>query len=390
MKTIKSMIKYKIKTGMIKRDLIRKSLIALMIVSGPQVLLPQDNISDPPSGFDSYKADIAHGKTEVVSYYSSTVGINRQTRIYLPPEYTPDSSYNVLYLLHGIGGDINEWYNFGVPHHILDYLYSGDRIAPMVLVLPNGRAMVDDSPGSDIFAPDKIEGFANFEFELIKDLIPFIDTNYSIKPDREARAIGGLSMGGGQALNFGLAHLDTFAWVGAFSAAPNTKAAADLIPNLSEDTAKISALWISCGSTDGLLYISQNTHDFMVQNNIDHYYLIESGKGHEWAVWKSGLYHFAQRIFGRVPEIDTASTGISQYQSDTGFKIFYNPLYQTITLSGGYDIKKLSIYDINGRLELSCSNMSNNTLNIDQLSNGVYLVNLYDGIRNIHGKIVKF
>jgi enterochelin esterase-like enzyme len=385
------MIKYKLKTGGIKWDFIRKSLIVLMIVSNQQVLFPQDNIASPPSGFDSYKANIAHGKTEVVSYYSSTVGIDRQTRIYLPPGYTPDSTYNVLYLLHGIGGDINEWYNYGVPHYILDNLYAGDKIAPMIVVLPNGRAMVDDSPGSDIFAPDKVEGFANFEFELIKDLIPFIDTTYSVKPGQKARAIAGLSMGGGQALNFGLAHLDTFAWVGAFSAAPNTKPAASLIPDLSEDTAKISALWISCGSADGLLYISQNTHDFMAQNNIDHYYLIESGKGHEWSVWKSGLYHFAQRIFGCVPEVDTTSLVIlKKYQSDFGFKISYNPSYQTITFSGNYDIKKLSIYDINGRLELSYSNISNNTLNIDQLSNGVYLVNLYDGKRNIHGKIVKF
>ncbi len=257
--------------------------------------------SSPPLGFDSYKTSIAHGKTEVVSYYSSTVGVNRQTRIYLPPGYNTDSTYNVLYLLHGIGGDINAWYNYGVPHYILDNLYATGKIAPMVVVLPNGRAMTDDSPGSDIFAPDKVAGFANFEFELIKDLIPFIDTTYAVKPVREARAIAGLSMGGGQALNFGLAHLDTFAWIGAFSPAPNTKDAVSLIPDLSKDTTKISSLWISCGSDDGLLWVSQNTHNFMVQNNIDHYYLIEPGKGHEWSVWKSGLYHFVQRVFGGVP-----------------------------------------------------------------------------------------
>jgi enterochelin esterase-like enzyme len=364
---------------------------SLIIISNLQVLFSQDNIAPPPSGFDSYKSNIAHGETMVVSYYSSTVGVNRQTRIYFPPGYAKDSTYNVLYLLHGIGGDINEWYNYGVPHNILDNLYADGKIDPMIVVLPNGRAMVDDSPGSDIFAPDKVEGFANFEFELIKDLVPFIDTAYPVKPEREARAIAGLSMGGGQALNFGLAQLDTFSWIGAFSAAPNTKAAASLIPNLSEDTAKISALWISCGSADGLLYISQNTHDFLAQNNIDHYYLIESGKGHEWSVWKSGLYHFAQRIFGRVPEADTASTDIlKKYHSDIESRLFYNPLCQTITFFGINYIKELGIYNINGRLELSYSNISNNALNIAQLSNGVYLVNLYDGKRNIHGKIVKF
>ena len=380
---------YKTNTRMIKRDFIIQSFITLMIIIDSQVLLSQDNIAPPPSGFDSYKANIAHGISDVVSYYSSTVGVNRQTRIYLSPGYTADSTYNVLYLLHGIGGDINEWYNNGTPYYILDNLYAEGRIAPMIVVLPNGRAMVDDSPGSDIFAPDKVAGFANFEFELIKDLIPFIDTTYAVKPGREARAIAGLSMGGGQALNFGLANLDTFAWVGAFSPAPNTKNAASLIPDLSEDTAKISALWISCGSADSLLYISQNTQDFMVQNNIDHYYLIETGKGHDWSVWKPGLYHFAQRIFGQVPEADNPDTGLSPY-GDAAFSMSYNPADQAIVSFGNTGIKKVNIYDINGRLIQSDSNVRNERLNIAHLSNSVYLVVISDGKSKFYGKLVKF
>jgi enterochelin esterase-like enzyme len=379
----------KLITGMTKRDFIIRSLVGLLLVTNSQVMLPQDNIAPPPAGFDSYNAGIAHGINDVVSYYSSTVGVNRSTRIYLPPGYTPDSTYNVLYLLHGIGGDINEWYNNGVPHYILDNLYARGRIAPMIVVLPNGRAMVDDSPGSDIFAPDKVAGFANFEFELIKDLIPFIDTTYSVKPGREARAIAGLSMGGGQALNFGLAHLDTFAWVGAFSPAPNTKAAATLIPNLSEDTANLSALWISCGSADGLLYISQNTHDFLVQHDIEHYYLIETGKGHDWSVWKPGLYHFSQRIFGQIPKTDIPNTALSPY-GDAPFSMSYNSADQAIMFFGNNGIKRLSIYDIDGRLIQSDSNVRDNRLNIAHLSNGVYLIVVSDSKSKFHGKIVKF
>ena len=189
------MISNKLKTGIEKMTSAGKVIMVSMILFKCMVPCAQDAIPSPPAGFDAYRSNIPHGTTEVVSYYSSTVGISRNTRIYLPPGYNQDSSYNVLYLLHGIGGDINEWYNFGAPHYILDNLFAENKIAPMIVVLPNGRAMVDDSPGSDIFAPDKVAGFANFEFELIKDLIPFIDTTYAVKSDREARAIAGLSMG---------------------------------------------------------------------------------------------------------------------------------------------------------------------------------------------------
>jgi enterochelin esterase-like enzyme len=371
--------------------------MALTIMIHSQILFSQDTIPDPPYGYDFSHSTNPHGTTEVVSYYSSFVGVERDARIYFPPEYNTDSTYNVLYLLHGIGGDINEWYNNGAPNRILDNLYAKGKIAPMIVVMPNGRAMEDDSPGSDIYDPEKVEGFANFEFDLITDLIPFIDTTYPVKPGREARAIAGLSMGGGQALNFGLGHLDTFAWVGSFSAAPNTRPVDSLIPNLAEDTAKIGTLWISCGGADDLLVISENVHNFMSEHNIDHYYWVQPGRGHDWSVWRPGLYHFTQRIFGKEYEVDTTTydnnddnnTGLLQHDSDSDINFFYNPSEQTITFQGYTHIKSLSIYDINGRLRLSYSNVTNNTLNINQLKNGVYFVVLSDGKRNLHGKILK-
>lgn len=371
---------------------IKNVCIALILFCNTIILNSQDNIPAPPSGFDSYNSGIAHGTMEIVSYYSNFVGVDRNTRIYFPPAYTEDSTYNVLYLLHGIGGDINEWYNYGVPHYILDNLYAQDKIAPMIVVLPNGRAMVDDSPGADIFAADKVQGFADFEFDLLGSLIPFIDSTYSIKPGREARAIAGLSMGGGQALDFGLAHLDTFAWVGAFSPAPNTYPPESLIPDLTEDTALISALWISCGGADDLVGISENTHNYLVQNNIDHYYLIEPGKGHDWSVWKPGLYHFSQRIFGRVPPavspVNSANMDFEQARSP--LSLFYNPSYQTLKIIGTSNFENLRIYDMNGSLKLSESNSVFNTISVGHLPKGVYIVVLNDGMNNIPGKIVKY
>ena len=94
---------------------------------------------------------------------------------------------------------------------------------PMIVVMPNGRARRTTAPrGTSIAAAP---AFATFEQDLLNDLIPAIESRYSVQTDREHRALAGLSMGGGQTLNFGLAHLDTFAWVGGFSSAPNTKPA---------------------------------------------------------------------------------------------------------------------------------------------------------------------
>src|SRR4030095_8013461 len=94
------------------------------------------------------------------------------------------------------------------------------------------------------------EAFAAFENDLLKDLIPYVEANYSVQADREHRALAGLSMGGGQSLNFGLAHMDTFAWVGGFSSAPNTKKPAELVPDPDAARKQLRLLWLSCGNKD--------------------------------------------------------------------------------------------------------------------------------------------
>ncbi len=381
----------KLKTDKMKLILIVRATIVVFLLYNVKAINAQDDIPSPPSGYDSYNSDILHSITVDVSYYSAIAEASKITRILLPPGYTEDSTYNVLYLLHGIGGDITEWYNNGVPHFILDNLYARGNVAPMIVVLPNGRAMDDDIPITDYFAPEVVESFARFEFELLQDLIPFIDTTYSVKSGPESRAIAGLSMGGGQALNFGLAHLDTFAYVGAFSAAPNTNAPETLIPDLA-DTSMISTLWLSCGGADDLLFVTQNTHNYFDQYNIDHYYLIHPGSGHDWTVWKPGLYHFAQRIFGNEPVAETPS--VTEEQSlnldDKDFSFFYDPSFQSITIPDYSSIKKLSIYDMSGRMRFTFKTLKSHSIDISSLSNGVYLVVLCDGKTNTYEKITKF
>lgn len=263
----------------------------------PIVLGPGDKPAFPPApaGFDKPRKDIAHGRIETVEYDSATVGARRKALVYTPPGYSAESKYPVLYLLHGIGGDEEEWHHGAHPEIVLDNLIADKKAVPVIVVMPNGRAQPNDRAVGNVFA--SAPAFAKFEQDLLKDLIPFIQSKYSTKTNRENRALAGLSMGGGQSLNFGLAHLDTFAWIGGFSSAPNTKAPQDLLPDPAKASSLLKLLWISCGDRDGLIYISQRTHAYLKEKNVPHIWHVDSG-AHEFAVWKNDLYLFAQHIFG--------------------------------------------------------------------------------------------
>jgi len=259
----------------------------------------QGIVTQAPAGFDALRANIPHGKIDTISYFSKTVDTTRRALIYTPPGYSVSKKYPVLYLLHGIGGDEKEWYNGGTPQVILDNLDAQGKGVPIIVVWPNRRAMKNDRATGNIMAPGKVQAFAAFEKDLLNDLIPFIEGKYPVLADREHRAIAGLSMGGGQSLNFGLGNLNTFAWVGSFSAAPNTKKPEELVPDPDATKSKLKLLWISCGASDGLITFSKRTHEYLSEKKVPHIYYIEPGV-HDFKVWKNGLYMFSQLIFKPV------------------------------------------------------------------------------------------
>lgn len=277
----------------------KKILSIAAIVFMAAGLWAQTIEKEGPKDFDQVKAGIPNGKIESLEYSSKTVGTMRRVTVYTPPGFSRHKKYPVLYLLHGIGGDEKEWFNGGTPQIILDNLYSEGKIQPMIVVMPNGRAMKDDSASGNIMAPDKVQAFTVFEKDLLNDLIPFIEKKYPALKDKDHRAIAGLSMGGGQSLNFGLGNLDKFSWVGGFSSAPNTKRPEELIPNPEDAKKKLKLLWISCGDDDWLISNSKRTHDYLFKKNVPHIYYIEPGV-HDFKVWKNGLYMFSQFLFKAV------------------------------------------------------------------------------------------
>jgi enterochelin esterase-like enzyme len=294
-----------------------------------------------PEGFDVRRPGIQAGRVERVEYDSKVTGSKRPAVVYLPPGYSSARKYPVLYLLHGIGGNESHWTQFGKADSILDNLIADNKALPMIVVMPNGRASNEPSTmfggrggrggatrgaaappagaapqgaaGQAGAAPEgrgarggrpggagmgvEFTAYAAFEKELIGDLIPFIESRYSAQADREHRALAGLSMGGGQSLNFGLGNLNTFAWVGGFSSAPNTSPPAQLVPDAAAARTGLKLLWVSCGDKDSLFNISENVHKYLDEQKVPHVWHIDVGGAHDFPVWKNDLYHFSTLLF---------------------------------------------------------------------------------------------
>ncbi|MHB8861155.1 MAG: alpha/beta hydrolase-fold protein [Pirellulaceae bacterium] len=264
---------------------------------GGQITLGPDDkpaFDDPPADFNTVRDDIPHGKLEMIQYDSKTVGTLRNMNVYTPPGYSADQKYPVLYLLHGIGGDETEWERLAKPQVIIDNLIADGKAVPMIVVMPNGRAQENDRAEGNVFAA--APAFGKFEADLLNDVIPAIESRYSVMADREHRALAGLSMGGGQSLNFGLGHLDVFAWVGGFSSAPNTRPPAELVPDPATAREKLRLLWLGCGNKDGLINISQGVHAYLKEHDVPHIWHVDS-HGHDGVEWSKNLCLFAQRLF---------------------------------------------------------------------------------------------
>jgi len=261
----------------------------------PEIKCDFDPYVAAPEGFDAVREGIERGTIETIEYKSNTVGTVRKATVYLPPKYDAAKKYSVLYLLHGIGGDELEWLNGGAPNVIMDNLYADGKVKDMIIIMPNGRAQENDRAEGNIYAASP--AFANFEFDLLNDLIPYVEGKYNVYTDKAHRAVAGLSMGGGQSLNFGLGHLDKFGFIGGFSSAPNTMMPEQLIPDVDKTKADLGLLWMVCGGEDGLMYNSSRLKAFCDEKDIPCTLINYPGEGHNFVVWKYGLYNFSQLIF---------------------------------------------------------------------------------------------
>jgi enterochelin esterase-like enzyme len=261
---------------------------------------------DPPAGFNVQRNNIPHGKLTVVQYDSKTLGKRREMSVYTPPGYSSDKKYPVLYLLHGLGEDYRQWIEWCQADNIADNLIADGKIQPVIMVFPNCDSKLTVTDTSTASRSGRVDGFKGygkpFEEDLLKDIIPYIDSHYSTIGDREHRAIAGLSMGGGQSLNIGLYNLGTFAYIGGFSSAPNTNMVGGMytdvkfVPDIKTAKEKLKLLWVACGNKDGLWGISEKAHQYLKETGIPHVWSVDTN-GHDNTEWDRNLYLFCQHIF---------------------------------------------------------------------------------------------
>jgi enterochelin esterase-like enzyme len=249
----------------------------------------------PPEGFNVAREHIPHGEVKVIEYDSKTLGLRRMLRVYTPPDYTPDRKYPVLYLHHGLGNTSTEWTQRARAPIIIDNLLADKKIQqPFIIVFPSGNAtatLADEKQG------DRTQQSYGTPYhdDLLKEIIPFVESHYSVYTDRDRRAIAGMSMGSGQTLNIGLTNLDKFAWIAAVAAAPNTRPAAELVPDPAA-LKQLKLLWLSVGNRDNLLRVSKGLHDYLTEKNVPHIWRVDTN-GHDTGAMMSSLYHFAQKLF---------------------------------------------------------------------------------------------
>ena len=244
-------------------------------------------------------------------YLGDGAELTKHAFVYLPYGYSDENQYDVMILLHGIGGNEYEWgfgKTAGVSINVMDNLIASGEIRPMIVVTPNGRSCKDYNK-TDM---GNAAAFYVFGQELRNDLLPWIDAHYSTygstTPDdltasREHRALAGLSMGGMQTINIGLCEcLDLFGYFGAFSAAHTSYTAEQIAEEIEKfPDSPILYFYSLCGTEDDLYFAgaaaAKDLPAYSKRFTEDNWHWQERSGGHNFTIWNLGLYNFA-RIFG--------------------------------------------------------------------------------------------
>jgi enterochelin esterase-like enzyme len=286
----------------------------------------------PPQGFDQAREGVEKGKVDTVSYDSKTVGASRAMLVYTPPGYSKDKKYPVFYLLPGSGQSERSWTepNNGRANVILDNLIADKKIEPMIVVFANGnmggggrgaRGAPGATVGGSNAAPAAAGapagggatrrggpggGSGDFTGDLINDIIPYVESHYSVIADARHRALAGLSLGGMQTKAIAPGHSDSFAYFGVFSGG-NISPTTD-ITDMEAFKKNTKLVFMSFGSREpsaargagGLPSGPVGIHreaDALNKAGVKAVCYVSQDSGHDFTSWRRSLYNFAPLLF---------------------------------------------------------------------------------------------
>ena len=268
-------------------------------------------VAGPESAFLEARP-VPHGEIRIAWYPSTTLGGERRLHVYTPPGYdTSGGRYPVLYLLHGGGDEDSGWSTIGRAGFILDNLLAEKKALPMLIVMPNGSLprpanlppLVPGTTPTPEVAAAMAAAQARFTSELMKDVVPFVEKTYRVRPDARSRAIAGLSMGGGQTQRVLVAHPDAFAYVAIWSAGVRPegteafeKDAASFLAAPEKVNASIRLLSIRAGEKDFALPGCRNLDELLTKHKIEHKLQVNGG-GHTWINWRLYLSELLPLLF---------------------------------------------------------------------------------------------
>ena len=249
--------------------------------------------------------NVPHGTLSRVWYDSPTLGQQRRMTVYLPAAYDGKKQFPVLYLLHGHGGDETAWGDLGRTSQIMDNLIAEGRAVPMIVVMPNGNPTCNAAPGwwhEGMYTPDgnafNNRGAKASMEESFMDIVNYIDSHYKTIAKRSARAVTGLSMGGGHTFGISRLYPETFDFYGLQSAAARMQRND---AKFDEQMARLFAskpklYWIAIGKDDFLMRMNTELRTYLDEHHYPYEYYENDG-GHIWRNWRIYLSQFAQKIF---------------------------------------------------------------------------------------------
>lgn len=288
--------------------------------------------------------DLPHGNLTEHHYLNKEKKTARRVVVYTPPDYnTSGKSYPVVYLLHGFNDSERGWTQSGMAHNIMDNLIADGKAVPAIIVMPFGHnATTSMGKVAEIAYTQKSLGFTpppargrgapeasaapgsaasaatgtnapaagarrggiggptadgwSMEKEILEYVIPYVEKDFRVIKNKNARAIFGYSMGGGHATSIGFGHPEVFAYVGGMSGG-----GANLITSNPERAATANKdyklIFVGSGTEDTAINGARASHAAMTEKNIKHIFSEDPGYGHDYQIWRIYLHRLLQQTF---------------------------------------------------------------------------------------------